>query len=139
MSQGVEPPPPLLPHVDLHPITKRRSSSRPMALIYLPPPPPCCVQTDRHLTWGRRGGGEGDTSSDANMRKQHWQGCQMAVITATFHAQFLPMDCFRSTAHFDDFQVLHRSIALKQTSDSLLEKSGKNSVRSYSFDIFILL
>ena len=65
VSRGVEPPPPLLPHVDLHPITKRRSSSRPMALNYLPPPPPCCVQTDRHLgesprekirVWGGEGG-----------------------------------------------------------------------------------
>jgi len=32
-------PPPLLPHVYLHPITERRSSSRPMALNYLPPLP----------------------------------------------------------------------------------------------------
>jgi hypothetical protein len=56
VSRGEEPPPPLLLHVDLHPITERRSSSRPMALNYRPPPPPCCVQTDRHLTWGRRGG-----------------------------------------------------------------------------------
>ena len=37
------------------------------------------------------------------------------------------------------FRFAHRSIALKQTSGSLLERSGKTSIRSYSFDICILL
>ena len=37
------------------------------------------------------------------------------------------------------FRFAHRSIALEQTSGSLLEKSSKNSIRSFSFDIGILL
>jgi len=57
VSRGVEPPPPLLPHVDLHPITKRRSPSRPMALIYLPPLPHVVYrQTDISRGEGEVGG-----------------------------------------------------------------------------------
>ena len=44
---------------------------------------------------------------------------------------FLSMDCYPSIAHFADFQVhSSRSIALKNTSDSLLLRSTKTPNRS---------
>ena len=61
-----------------------------------------------------------------------------SFFPGSLSAQFLPMDCYRSTAHFEDFQV-RSSLNRSQTDQcSLLEKSGKNSIISYSFDICIL-
>ena len=65
VSRGVEPPPPLLPHVDLHPITKRRSSSRPMALNYLPPATPPPLMRVVYVGLYREG---------VHVRKERWEG-----------------------------------------------------------------
>ena len=53
-----------------------------------------------------------------------------SFFPGSLSAHFLPMDCYRSTAHFADFQVrssLNRSL---KTSGSLLKKSAKTLNRS---------
>ena len=63
-------------------------------------------------------------------KTQTWALALYFQVRSPLSAHFLSMDRYRSIAHFANFQVAHRSIALKKTSGLLLEKSAKTLDRS---------
>ena len=76
-------------------------------------------------------------------RDQSWALALYFQVRSPLSAKFLPMDCYRSIAHFSDFKVRSSLIRSKKTSVSLLEKSAKMLYRSRAnrskFDFVSLL
>ena len=53
-----------------------------------------------------------------------------SLFQGSLSAHFISMDCYRSSAHFANFQVRSSLNRSKKTSGSLLEKSAKTQNRS---------